>query len=277
MPDEHYVQSLSTHYGAGDLIGRIRDALRAAGKDVAPTPDDLAPLDQFHIGGKETTRQLAELAGLHSGQSVLDVGGGIGGPARTLAAVYGCNVTVLDLTEAYCQAGELLTDLTGLTGRVGFRHGNALEMPFPDGHFDLVWTQHSSMNVDDKERLYAEFHRVLRPGGRLAFHEIMAGPVQPIHFPVPWTHDPAFSFLRPPEDVRSSLPRLGFTETAWVDVTPSALAWYQNRTARTADAPPQPLGIHVLIGPEIREMGRNMLRNLQENRVAPIQAVFDRP
>ncbi len=277
MPDDPDVQSLNTHYSAGDLTGRIREALRAAGKDVAPTPDDLAPLDQFHIGGKETTRQLAELAGLRSGQSILDAGGGIGGPARFLASVYGCHVTVLDLTEAYCRAGELLTELTGLTRRVGFCHGNALDIPFPDGHFDLVWTQHSSMNVEDKERLYAEFHRVLRPGGRLALHEIMAGPVQPIHFPVPWTRDPAYSSLRAPAEMRVLLSSSGFVETTWVDVTSSALAWYQNWIEKASRLPPAPLGIHVLLGPEMPAMGRNMHRNLAEDRLAVIQAVFDRP
>jgi SAM-dependent methyltransferase len=277
MQDEPYAESLSTHYGEGDLTGRILDALRAAGKDVGPTPDDLAPLDQFHIGGKETTRQLAERAGLDSGQSVLDVGGGIGGPARTLAGLYGCHVTVLDLTEAYCRAGEMLTDLTGLSDRVSFRHGNALDLPFPGEAFDLVWTQHSSMNIKDKERLYAEIHRVLRPGGRLALHEIMAGPVQPVHFPVPWTRDPAFCFLRTPEEMRALLSSSGFAEIAWDDVTPSALAWNRNWAEKSAGMPPRPLGIHVLLGPEMPEMGRNMLRNLAEDRIVVIQAVLARP
>lgn len=277
MSENHYVKSLSAHYSDGDLTGRILDALRAAGKDVAPTPDDLAPLDQFHIGGKETTRQLAERAGLQPGQTVLDVGGGIGGPARTLASLYDCHVTVLDLTEAYCRAGEMLTELTGLSDRVSFRHGNALDLPIPDEAFDLVWTQHSSMNIEDKERLYAEIHRVLHPGGRLALHEIAAGPVQPVHFPVPWTRDPAFSFLRTPAEIRALLSSSGLAEIVWDDVTPSALAWNRNLAEKTAGSPPRPLGIHVLLGPEMPAMGRNMLRNLAENRIAVIQAVFERP
>jgi SAM-dependent methyltransferase len=277
MPGDQYVKSLSAHYSAGDLTARILDALRAAGKDVAPTSDDLAPLDQFHIGGKQSTRHLAERAGLNAGHSVLDVGGGIGGPARTLASLYGCHVTVLDLTEPYCRAGEMLTDLTGLSDRVSFQTGNALEIPFPDEAFDLVWTQHSSMNIEDKERLYAEIHRVLRPGGRLAMHEIMAGPVQPVHFPVPWTRDPAFSYLRTPVEIRNLLSSSGFAEIVWEDSSPFSLAWFQNWNEKAAATPPGPLGIHVLLGPKMPEMGRNLFRNLAEDRIAVIQAVLTRP
>ena len=131
--------------------------------------------------------ELARLAGITSGIRVLDVCGGLGGPARTLASEFDCAVEVLDLTQDFCRAGGVLTARTGLGGRVSFRHGDALEMPYPDdAAFDPAWTQHSSMNIADKGRLYAEIHRVLRPDGRLAMHEMLAGPVSPIHFPVPW-------------------------------------------------------------------------------------------
>ena len=127
--------------------------------------EGLAPLDQLHIRGKEATLDLARLAELTPGMLVLDVGGGIGGPARTLANEFGCVVTVLDLTEEFCRVGEMLTARTGLSDRVTFRPGNALDMPFPSSSFDRVWVQHSSMNIAAKERLFAEIHRVLRPGG----------------------------------------------------------------------------------------------------------------
>ena len=209
---------------------------------------------------------------------MLDVGGGIGGPARTLAHEFGCAVTVLDLTEAYCRAGEELTAATGLAGKVSFRQGDAVAMPFPDGAFDLVWTQHSSMNIADKERLYGECRRVLRPGGRLAFHEIMAGATQPVHFPVPWARDPALSFLQPPGEIRAVLNGLGFDEVAWVDTTGSAAAWFRAWAARRAEGgPPPPLGLHLLLGNVFPEMGANMLRNLEEGRVVMVQAVLERP
>jgi SAM-dependent methyltransferase len=212
--------AVDAHYGRKDVGETILAGLRAAGKNLdALTPDDLAPVDHFHLRGKEATLELARRAGITRGLRVLDVGGGIGGAARTLASTFGCTVTVLDLTEEYCRVGETLTGLVGLSHLVTSRHGSSLAMPFEDGTFDLVWTEYSSMNVAEKEQLYSEIHRVLPSGGRLALHEIMAGPVQPIHFPVPWARDPAISFLRPPEEVRSLLARAGFREVEWVDVT----------------------------------------------------------
>jgi ubiquinone/menaquinone biosynthesis C-methylase UbiE len=150
---------------------------------------------------------------------VLDVCGGLGDPARTLASEFDCAVEVLDLTEDFCRAGGVLTARTGLDGRVSFRHGNALEMPYPDAGFDEAWTQHSSMNIADKGRPYAEIHRVLRPDGRLAMHEMLAGPVSPIHFPVPWARDPSLSHLRLPGEARALLRETGFEGEglAWID------------------------------------------------------------
>lgn len=279
MAEKHYTQSVSTNYTPGDLAEKILAGLRATGKDPdALTPEDLTPVDQFHMGGARATRELIQRAGLREGMRVLDVGGGLGGPARTLAAETGCTVTVLDLTEEYCAVGEMLTARTGLGDRVTFQHGNALDMPFPDGTFDAVWTQHSTMNIEDKERLYTEIYRVLRPGGRLAMHEVMAGPVQPIHYPVPWARDATISFLRPPESVRALLVATGFTEIVWVDVTAPALAAFREAVARSASAPGDgtPFGLNLLLD-NFATRGRNQVRNLTENRVAAIQGVFARP
>jgi ubiquinone/menaquinone biosynthesis C-methylase UbiE len=156
------------------------------------------------------------LAGVAPEMRVLDVGG-LGGPARTLASEIDCSVEVLDVTEEFCRAGEMLITRTGRGDLVTFRHASALDMPHPDASFDTVWMQHSSMNIADKERLYAEIHRVLRPAGHLALHEIMGGPVAPIHVPVPWARGPEISFLRPPEEVRALITGIGFEESAWVD------------------------------------------------------------
>jgi SAM-dependent methyltransferase len=267
---------LNAHYAGRDPATAIMAGLRAAGKDVGPiTPDDLAALDQFHVRGKEATLELAQLAGLTEGLQILDVGGGLGGPARTLAAEFACDVTVLELTETYCRVGEMLTARTELSERVRFRTGNALEMPFPSESFDVVWTQHSSMNIADKPHLYAEIHRVLRPQGRLALHEIMAGAVQPVHFPVPWARMPSMSFLRPPSEVRTLIAGSGFTEGTWLDVSKASLAWIHQRQTM-APATPTPLGLHLLFGPVIGVMSRNLTRNLEEQRIAVIEAVFER-
>jgi ubiquinone/menaquinone biosynthesis C-methylase UbiE len=266
------------HYGRGDLAAKILAALRAAGKDPdSLNVEDLAPVDQFHTHGKKATLDLARRADITPGMRVLDVGGGPGGAARTLASVFACMVEVLDLTEKFCRAGEMLTVRTGLSDLVSFRHGSALDMPYPDGSFDVAWTQHSSMNIADKERLYQEIYRVLRPGGRLALHEILAGPISPIHFPVPWARDPTLSHLQPPDALYSLIATTGFTELAWVDETASATRWFRQRLPATPPEGPPPLGLHLLLGPDFDEMLRNQARNLEEHRISILKAVFERP
>ncbi len=277
MPAEASDRSVGDHYGRGDLAAEILEALRAAGKDPnALTAEDLAPIDQLHIRGREATLELARLAAISRGMQVLDVGGGLGGPARTLASEFGCTVEVLDLTEEFCNAGEMLTALTDLADLVSFRHGSALEMPYPEATFDVAWTQHSSMNIADLERLYAEIRRVLKPGGRLAMHEILAGEVSPIHLPVVWARDPSLSHLRPPDEVRTLLKDTGFDELAWIDETATALLWFEKRSATTPGGPPQ-LGLHLLFGDDFGEMLRNQTHNLREGRISIVQALFERP
>ena len=267
------------HYARDDLAAAILTALREAGKDPnSVTAQDLAPVDQLHTRGKDATLELARLAGITLKMQVLDVGGGLGGPARTLATEIGCSVEVLDVTEEFCRAGDILTTRTGLGDLVSFRHASALDVPHPDASFDAVWMQHSSMNIADKERLYAEIHRVLRPGGHLALHEIMAGPVTPIHFPVPWARGPEISFLRPPEEVRALIANVGFEESAWIDETTSAIRWFRERLAAADAASGElpPLGLHLVLGTNLGQMFRNLARNLQENRVVVVQGVFER-
>jgi SAM-dependent methyltransferase len=273
-------RSVGEHYARGDLAAAILAALHEAGKDPdSITAHDLTPVDQLHTRGKDATLELARLAGVTPEMQVLDIGGGLGGPARTLASEIGCSVEVLDVTEEFCRAGEMLTTRTGLGDLVSFRHASALDMPHPDASFDTVWMQHSSMNIANKERLYAEIHRVLRPGGHLALHEIMAGPVAPIHFPVPWARGPEINFLRPPEEVRALITGIGFDETAWVNETASALRWFRERlaAAEAASGELPPLGPHLVLGADLGQMFRNQARNLQEDRVVVVQGVFERP
>lgn len=273
-------RSVGEHYARGDLAAVILAALDEAGKDPdSITARDLTPVDQLHTRGKDATLELARLASVTHEMRVLDVGGGLGGPARTLAGEIGCSVEVLDVTEEFCRAGEMLTTRTGLGDLVSFRHASALDMPHPDASFDAVWMQHSSMNIADKERLFAEIQRVLRPGGRLALHEIMAGPVAPIHFPVPWARGPEISFPRPPEEIRALITGIGFEESAWVNETASSLRWFRERLAApdAASGELPPLGLHLVLGADVGQMFRNLARNLQEDRVVVVQGVFERP
>jgi SAM-dependent methyltransferase len=253
------------------LAGSILAALAAAGKSLeALTVDDLAVTDQFHGGGKPATLRLARLLGARDGLRVLDVGGGLGGPARTLAAEFGCQVTTLDLTETFVEAARVLTARLGLGERVSHHVGDALALPFEDGAFDAVWTQNSGMNIADKERLYAGFHRVLRPGGLLALQEPMAGPVQPPVFPLMWAEEPEASFLRPPAEMRALIARAGFAERAWDDVTAETAG------PATADPIPAHSAQRLIMGDRLDTIIRANHRNRTESRVVSIQAVFER-
>lgn len=270
--------AVNAHYTAEDLGAKILVGLRAAGKDTdALQVEDLEPVDQLHAGGAHATRALIRRAGLQPGMRVLDVGGGLGGPARLIAHETGCTVTVLELSEDFCRVGAMLTARVGLADRVTFRHGSALDMPFADGVFDRVWTQHATMNIADKERLFREIHRVLRPGGWLAMQEMMAGPVQPIHFPVPWAHDASISFLWPSTESRALLAEIGFHEQAWTDEQEAALANMQAPAGGQPQTGAPALAAQVMFGPQLPEMARNVGRNLLEDRLTLVQAVFERP
>jgi SAM-dependent methyltransferase len=271
MSDTSNAQAMNDYWGRDGLGQAILDALVASGKQLdALTIDDLAPTDQFHGGGKAATVRLARLAGLSPGTRVLDVGGGLGGAARTLAVEFGCHVTVIDLTESYVRAAEMLTAQLGLGDRVIHHVGDALALPFDAGTVDVVWTQNSGMNIADKERLYVGLHRVLRPGGRLAFQEPMAGPVQPLIFPTMWARDAATSFLRTPEEMRALIETAGFRAHAWEVM--AALPGLE----RGAVVPAHNI-YHLVMGDALAAITQAGDRNRDEGRMVTVQAVFDRP
>jgi SAM-dependent methyltransferase len=277
MIASQYTKSVSAHYGRAGLDAGVWEGLRAARKNPKTLSyGDFSLGDPFYSSGKEATLELAELADMQSAVRVLDVGGGLGGPARTLAATFGCKVTVLDVTEECCRVGEMLTHVTGLSGRVNFKIGNALEMPFPAASFEVVWTQHSSMNIANKERLYAEVHRVLKPGGRLALQEIMAGPVRPLHFPVPWARDLTLSFLRPARAMRGLIAARGFHEVAWLTVSQLSQERFCQRLSLATVNAPRPCGLPLLPENTWSTALQNQLRNLEEHRIVEIEAVFER-
>lgn len=273
-----YKQAVNQHYAAGDIGGIILNTLASAGKDLdALTPADLAPVDQFHTRGRAATDDLIAMANPRAGESVLDVGGGIGGSARLLAQEHNCNVTVLDLTEEFVRAGEMLTERTHLQDRVKFKVGSALDMPFDDNTFDLVWTQHSTMNIADKSKLFAEIHRVLKPGGRYALNEIMAGPVQPIYFPAPWATTSDISFLETPETIHALLESAGFHQIERREQTDLALEFVRQLAAGMGAGKPPPLGLHLLLGDRFVPGFRNLMKNFEEQRVRVISAVYRKP
>ncbi len=274
MPNDR--QPVEDHYTRRDLGDAILAALRSVGKDLDHlTPDDLAPVDEFHGGQRPATIRLAELVGFTGTERVLEVGSGLGGPSRFIAWHYGCRVSSVDLTAEFIRVAEMLTRLTGLVGRVDYRQGSALDLPFEDMSFDVVWSQNVAMNIADRDRLYAEMHRVLKPGGKLGLQEVAAGPGGPPHYPVQWARTPSISFLYSQQATRASLEMAGFRVLVWQDTTAATLA---SAVARAGNAvgPPPVLGTHLILGGDWQAMFRNAARNLEERRTELFNAVLER-
>ena len=270
--------SVQRHYNRVDLADRILEALRQSGADLdALTLDDLGPIDEFHIRGRAATTELAELGALSPDTRVLDVGSGIGGPSRVLAARHGCRVTGIDLVSEYCRVATMLARRACPDRWVRYAQASALDLPFADGTFDVVWTQHASMNIEDKPRLFGELFRVVRPGGQLLLHDIVGGGNGSIHFPVPWARDPAISFLTTAEQVEDGLRTAGFDVRSWHDLTTLSRDWFRKRRARPPGPSTSPVGLHILLGSEWKTMTGNMEQNLEEGRIGVVRAVLSRP
>ena len=248
---------------------KIEAGLNLAGKDVnSLTVDDLAPIDAFHIRGRESTLEVAELAKLGPSDLVLDVGCGLGGTARYLSEKFKCNVVGIDLTEEYISIGKKLTEFVGLSDRVELRYGSALKIPYEDERFDIVWTEHVQMNIADKNRFYSEIARVLKPGGRLLFHDIFRGPGDPPFYPTPWAENESISALTTEREARSIIEQVGLKIDQWLEKVQDSIEFFQRILARIeADGPP-PIGTHLLMGDNAKYKLQNILRNLSEDRVS---------
>lgn len=270
-------QTVQAHYTRSDLGSAILTALEKAGKDIEHlTPEDLAPVDEFHIRGRTATLELAQAAGIDSTKRVLDVGSGVGGTSRCLAREFGCRVTGIDLTDEYCRTATMLSKRIGLAELVNYSQGDATNLPFPEASFDVVWTEHVAMNIPDKPALYREMYRVLKPGGTLAIYDILAGPAGPVMFPVPWARTPDSSFLVTPEQLRDLLEKSGFNVTAWSDTTEAARAWFVSLAEKIRKEGLPPLGFHLLLGSDFQVMAQNQRRNLEEGRILLAQVVAKR-
>jgi SAM-dependent methyltransferase len=269
--------AVERHYARADLLEAIRAALLRLGKDPALlTPADLAGFDEFHIRGRAATKELADALGLQPETGILDIGSGLGGPARHLAGTYRCRVTGIDLSADFCRVAAELTSWVGLSDRVAFRHGSALALPFDEGRFDLVWTQHTAMNIADKQTLYAEASRVLKPRGRLALYDVLQGEGGPIHLPVPWARETAISHLATPEALRRLLAGAGFEIVTWRDTTEPARAAFAAAAQQLRSSAPPPPGLALLLGDAYPAVIEAMRRNLDEGRIMVVEAVCRR-
>jgi sarcosine/dimethylglycine N-methyltransferase len=260
------------HYRATGLVERLKAVLAVFGpEDRQLAPQQLSSLDQFHTRGLAATADLALLAGIKADLAVLDVGSGVGGPARFLAETYGCRVTGVDLSEAFVEAARYLTGRTGQSGAVSFQTANALDLPFDGAPFDAVFLQHVAMNIAERARLYREIRRVLKSGGRFATFDAVLNGNEP-HYPVPWARTPDTSFLLTAAATREAIEAAGFRTLAWQDDTEMAKAWFAQMRA---SGPPPPLNLGVVMGPDFPQLAANLARNLIEGRLGILTAVFE--
>src|SRR5262249_27005095 len=260
------------HYRPSGLIERLKAALAVLGPEDQPlAPAQLGALDQFHPRGLAATAELASLAGITADMSVLDVGSGVGGPARFLAATYGCRVTGVDLSESFVDAARYLTQRTGQGRQGSVQTPGARELPFHDGRLDVVLLQHVAMNIADRARLYREIRRVLRSGGRFATFDVVSNGGEP-HYPVPWARTPATSFLLSAAATGEAIEPAGVRTLAWQDDTEAARAWIAQ--LRASGPPPSP-NLGVVIGQDFAQLAANLTRNLMEGRLGILTAVFE--
>jgi len=269
-------RAVAQHYGRQDIAGRILDGLKAAGVDLERLePEDLAPVDEFHIGGRAATEDVLAKLGLTEADHVLDVGCGIGGTVRYIARKFGCRVTGIDLTPEYVEAARHLTERTGLADQVAFQVASALDLPFQDATFDAAVTFHVAMNIRDRPRLYAETARVLKPHARFCIYDVMRGDAGSVRFPTPWAETTETSHLTTPAEMRELLAQAGFAVQEVEDRTAAGIAFFRQRLAATADGPP-PVGLHLLMGPSAREKFTNMLQSMEAGAIAPVVMIARR-
>ena len=255
------------HYGFGQIMEKVDAGLDLAGKDVnALSVDDLAPIDAFHTRGRQATLEVVAMTELKSSDRVLDVGCGLGGTARHLADQYGCRVVGIDLTAEYVSVGRKLTERVGLDDKIQLHQASALDLPFDDNSFDVAWTEHVQMNIANKHRFYSEIARVLKPGGRLLFHDVFRGSGDTPFYPVPWAEDESLSSLAKESDARSTMEQVGLQIDHWIGKVQESLDFFKTVLDRIKVDGPPPVGIHLLMGDNASEKLHNYVRNITDQR-----------
>jgi SAM-dependent methyltransferase len=271
-------EQVAAHYRRSGLLDAILDRLGAMG--LGPdrvTVEDLAGVDQFHVGGHQATMDLLDQLPIGPATRVLDIGCGIGGPARTIAARFGCAVTGIDLTPDFVATAAALTRLVGLEDRVRYDAGSALDLPFAEASFDLATLLHVGMNIEDKAGICRQAWRVLRPGGSFALFEVMRTGPGELAFPLPWAAAPETSFVAPPDAYRAALEAAGFQVRATRDRGEFGLAFFREMRARMATQEAPRMTLHLLMGPEGPVRMANLLAAFEAGRLAPVELIAVKP
>ena len=267
-------KAIADHWGSGDVYALIVAALDRMSKPLdAVTVEDLAPVDHFHARGFPATVELADLLPVEAGQHIVDIGCGLGGPARYIAKRFECKVSGLDITPAFVEAANRLTTLLRMEDRVTIRHGDGQRLPYGDAAFDGAYTQHVTMNVADRRRFFAESHRVLKRGAFFALSEHGLGPKGDPHYPLPWSADGSAAYLVTPGETRALLAAAGFEDIVLEYTRARYVAGYKTVIEKAEKGVLPPLGTHLLMGETAFQKTRNAARNIEEGRTVPIQLV----
>ena len=270
-------REIVTHYHHGSLEQALLAGLIAAGKDPEKlTADDLAAADEFHIGGRQATVDLAAEIAPTAGMHLIDIGSGLGGPSRFFAQNYNCRVTGVDLSEEYVITAGSLSRRVALDGQVQYRVASALELPFPDASFDAAYMQHVGMNIADKARLFHEIHRVLKADATFALYDVMRTGDGPFSYPVPWASGEETNFIEPPEIYRALLTTDGFEVIKERNRAEIALDFFRTMKARMAASGPPPFSLNIVMGGGAPQKVANMVALLERGVVSPVEIICRR-
>lgn len=265
----------NNHYYQPKLLESILAKLEEEGVDLSSLRrEHLSGLDEFHLQGAKVSLELAGKANIYPGQKVLDVGCGIGGPCRMLAEEFGAQVVGVDLTKEYIRTAQALSELVGLKEKTSFLEADATALPFDDESFNIVWTQHAQMNIEDKTGFYREIKRVLRPGGLFVYYDIFTTYGQDIHFPVPWAEQPEDSFLMQREEVSDHFPPDRYRIKYLEDHTQNALDMLKSALENIAKGEGPQLGLNMLMRGTTREKLGNLFKCLKESRVEVFAGIY---
>lgn len=267
-------KAVAEHYTRPQLEETILGAMKRAGIDTQKlTPADLAPIDEFHVGGLEATKAFEEFMGLKAGMRVLDVGCGIGGPARYFASEHGVRVTGIDLTEEFVRAANSLTNLVHLESVATFEQGSALAMPFQPETFDAAYMFHVGMNIADKNALFLDVARVLKPGARFSIFDLMRTNDEPISYPVPWAVSGTTSFVVKSESYRNALAAVGFEVVHERGRREFGIDFFERNIARAGQGGPPIVGLQLLMGEKAPLMMQNVLSGMRGGIFEPVELV----
>lgn len=265
---------IESHYHVPKLFEDILGRLKEKGVDVDKVSrSDIASVDEFHLRGAEVSKELVEGINLN-GLKVLDIGCGIGGPCRMLADEFDCKVTGIDVSQEYIRTAEKLSELVGLQDKTRFIQADALELPFDDSSFDVVWTQHVQMNINDKYRFYSEIGRVLTDKGTLIYHDIFRKDKEDVDYPVPWAFGPSVSFLQTSSNMDNILKENEFIKLTSTDQTGQAIQFLHNIFAKIKESGPPKLGLNVLMGDSTKVKLNNVLNGLEENKIVVQSGIY---